>query len=87
MGPPRGGPRPPPPAGYRGGPPRQMGGEFGPERGPPRMPSGPPQPGCVLMVYGLKEEKINCQKLFNLFCLYGNVMRVCGFYSHVTAFC
>lgn len=33
-------------------------------------------PDCVLMVYGLNVQKINCQKLFNLFCLYGNVLRV-----------
>ena len=35
------------------------------------------QQGAVLMVYGLNHEKINCQRLFNLFCLYGNVVRVC----------
>lgn len=34
------------------------------------------QQGCVLMVYGLNSEKFNCQKLFNLFTLYGNVVRV-----------
>ncbi|KAL3873206.1 hypothetical protein ACJMK2_036349 [Sinanodonta woodiana] len=36
----------------------------------------PPQQGCVLMVYGLNMEKVNCDKLFNLFCLYGNVIRI-----------
>lgn len=40
--------------------------------------SGPGMPDCVLMVYGLNVQKINCQKLFNLFCLYGNVLRVSG---------
>lgn len=34
------------------------------------------QQGCVLMVYGLNSDKFNCQKLFNLFTLYGNVVRV-----------
>ena len=39
---------------------------------------GQPQ-GSVLMVYGLNMEKINCERLFNLFCLYGNVVRVGNF--------
>jgi heterogeneous nuclear ribonucleoprotein L len=34
------------------------------------------QQGAVLMVYGLNHEKMNCQRLFNLFCLYGNVVRI-----------
>lgn len=29
-----------------------------------------------MMVYAVNHEKINCDRLFNLFCLYGNVMRV-----------
>jgi len=28
------------------------------------------------MVYGLNATKMNCQRVFNLFCLYGNVVRV-----------
>lgn len=32
--------------------------------------------GCVLMVYGLNAEKMNCERIFNLFCLYGNVVKV-----------
>ncbi|CAJ0603533.1 unnamed protein product [Cylicocyclus nassatus] len=32
--------------------------------------------GCVLMVYGIEQEKINCEMLFNLFCQYGNVLRI-----------
>ncbi|XP_032231297.2 heterogeneous nuclear ribonucleoprotein L-like isoform X2 [Nematostella vectensis] len=32
--------------------------------------------GCVLMVYGLNHEKMNCERIFNLFCLYGNVIKV-----------
>ncbi|ETN72249.1 hnRNP-L/PTB/hephaestus splicing factor family protein [Necator americanus] len=33
-------------------------------------------PGCVLMVYGIEQEKLNCEMLFNLFCQYGNVLRI-----------
>lgn len=36
---------------------------------------GQPQ-GAVMMVYGLQPERVNCDRLFNLFCLYGNVVRV-----------
>ena len=32
--------------------------------------------GRVLMVYGLNMERINCDRLFNLVCLYGNVCKV-----------
>lgn len=32
--------------------------------------------GTVMMVYGLQPERVNCERLFNLFCLYGNVSRV-----------
>ncbi|KAL6737098.1 hypothetical protein Aduo_010770 [Ancylostoma duodenale] len=32
--------------------------------------------GCVLMVYGIDQEKLNCEMLFNLFCQYGNVLRI-----------
>lgn len=37
--------------------------------------SGPPGSGRVLMLYGL-EDRVNCQGVFNLFCVYGDVMRV-----------
>ena len=30
----------------------------------------------MLMVYGLNAEKMNCERIFNLFCLYGNVVKV-----------
>lgn len=33
-------------------------------------------PGTVMMVYGLHPERLNCDRLFNLFCLYGNVAKV-----------
>lgn len=32
--------------------------------------------GAVLMVYGLDPLRTNADKLFNLMCLYGNVLRV-----------
>ena len=38
-----------------------------------------PMPDCVLMVYGLSAPKFNCVRVFNLFCLYGNVIRVCSY--------
>ena len=28
------------------------------------------------MVYGLEPDKFNCQRVFNLFCQYGNINRV-----------
>ncbi|XP_052766760.1 heterogeneous nuclear ribonucleoprotein L-like [Mya arenaria] len=34
------------------------------------------QAGAVVMVYGLDPERMNCDRLFNIFCLYGNVIRV-----------
>jgi len=34
------------------------------------------QDNCVLMVYGLVTERMTCTKLFNLLCLYGNVIRI-----------
>lgn len=40
-------------------------------------PSNPvPQQGSVMMVYGLNLDKVNPDRLFNIFCLYGNVVRV-----------
>ncbi|KAG1681987.1 Heterogeneous nuclear ribonucleoprotein L [Nymphon striatum] len=62
----------------------------GPTRGPPGPPQSPPynsqsggqngggnsQQGSVMMVYGMSHEKMNCIRVFNLFCLYGNVLRV-----------
>lgn len=43
--------------------------------GPP-PPNSIPQQGAVMMVYGLNHDKMNSEKLFNLLCLYGNVVRV-----------
>lgn len=58
---------PPPPGGARGP-------GFGP--GGPMSPPGGNQQGAVMMAYGLNHEKMNCDKLFNILCLYGNVARV-----------
>lgn len=33
------------------------------------------------MVHGLNLEYVNCDRLFNVFCLYGNVVRVKFFKS------
>ena len=30
----------------------------------------------VLMVYGLNPDKMNCDRLFNILCLYGNIIKV-----------
>ena len=38
------------------------------------------------MVYGIDQNSLNCDKLFNLMCLYGNCERVCfsvGFFGVV----
>lgn len=71
----------PPYEGRRMGPPmRGRGGSrYGPGYGPP-----PPPPGeygahadsPVVMVYGLDPIKMNADRVFNIFCLYGNVERV-----------
>lgn len=37
---------------------------------------GGPQPGSVLLIYGLADTKFTCDKLFNIFCIYGNVCTV-----------
>ncbi|RWS30754.1 heterogeneous nuclear ribonucleoprotein L-like protein [Leptotrombidium deliense] len=64
-----GGAPPPPPPGGGGAPPPMMTGQ-------PPPPTGAPQQGAVMMVYGLDHDKMNAERLFNLFCLYGNVVRV-----------
>nr|DBA26769.1 TPA: hypothetical protein GDO54_010983 [Pyxicephalus adspersus] len=37
---------------------------------------GGPPIGSVAMVSGLHQERVNCSRVFNLFCLYGNVEKV-----------
>ncbi|XP_054978003.1 heterogeneous nuclear ribonucleoprotein L-like isoform X2 [Sorex araneus] len=39
------------------------------------MPGGNPS-GSVVMVSGLHQLKMNCSRVFNLFCLYGNIEKV-----------
>lgn len=51
---------------------------------PSAPPQGVPQQGAVMMVYGLNHEKMNCDRLFNLLCLFGNVVRVCIYDFHIT---
>ena len=41
------------------------------------MPPGSPAiPGSVVMVYGLDSQRMSCDRIFNLFCSYGNVWKV-----------
>lgn len=68
----------PPVGGHRRGPSR-----YGPQYGHPPPPPPPPEYGPhadspVLMVYGLDQSKMNCDRVFNIFCLYGNVEKVNG---------
>ena len=32
--------------------------------------------GSVVMIYGINTDKMNCQAVFNLFCQYGNIVKV-----------
>ncbi len=69
MGPPMAGPR-------RGGTSQRYGGQYG---APPPPPGeyGAHADSPVIMLYGLDPLKINADRVFNIFCLYGNVERVC----------
>ncbi|CAG7826170.1 unnamed protein product, partial [Allacma fusca] len=63
---------------YRNGPIRSSppgSGELAASGGSVAGPGRPMQQGAVMMVYGLAVEKMNSDRLFNLFCLYGNVVR------------
>lgn len=42
---------------------------------PESRPSAP-EPSKVLLVHGLDRVPVNCDRVFNLFCLYGNVTTV-----------
>ncbi|XP_054282546.1 heterogeneous nuclear ribonucleoprotein L-like isoform X2 [Macrosteles quadrilineatus] len=78
-------------SGFVNGNRRYMGRGEGMHPGPPAprgpgygllTPTGPPNGtqtsggGCVMMVYGLDKDKVNPDKLFNIFCLYGNVIKI-----------
>uniref|UniRef100_UPI00358FD985 heterogeneous nuclear ribonucleoprotein L-like n=1 Tax=Myxine glutinosa TaxID=7769 RepID=UPI00358FD985 len=65
-------PQPPPPPGVSYG-----NGVEGRMAGRPAHFSPPPQSSSkVLMVYGLDPDRINCDRLFNILCLYGNVEKI-----------
>ncbi len=74
MGPPppsRYDPYGPPPPGPNGPPPNNY-----QSSGASPPGAGMLQQGAVLMVYGLSPDKMNATRIFNVFCLYGNVVRV-----------
>ncbi|XP_058459141.1 heterogeneous nuclear ribonucleoprotein L isoform X3 [Malaya genurostris] len=63
--------------------PTPAGAHVGLMKDPPLTRNGPAnfiqpaqQQGAVMMVYGLDNNTANTDKLFNLFCLYGNVVRI-----------
>jgi len=55
--------------------------DFADEFGIPESPSFSQSP--VLMMYGLHPEKMTCDRVFNILCLYGNVIKV---FTHLTLF-
>ncbi|XP_031569272.1 heterogeneous nuclear ribonucleoprotein L-like [Actinia tenebrosa] len=48
----------------------------GPAVQQPSMYRPPPSSGCVIMVYGLDKDRMNCDRLFNLLCCYGNILKI-----------
>merc|ERR1719412_2428892 len=51
--------------------------QYSPQQLVPQSPQTPASPASsVTMVYGLDCAKRTCTRLFNLFCLYGNVVRI-----------
>uniref|UniRef100_A0A4W3GQQ7 Heterogeneous nuclear ribonucleoprotein L-like n=1 Tax=Callorhinchus milii TaxID=7868 RepID=A0A4W3GQQ7_CALMI len=75
MGPP---PTPPPPpmGGSRRGPSRRYGHPYGPPLPPLHDDYGPLADSPVLIVYGLDMKRLNADRVFSIFCLYGNVHKV-----------
>ncbi|XP_056329339.1 heterogeneous nuclear ribonucleoprotein L2 isoform X2 [Danio aesculapii] len=69
MGPPMSAPR-------RGGASQRYSGQYGGPPPPPPGEYGAHADSPVIMVYGLDPIKINADRVFNIFCLYGNVERV-----------
>ena len=58
---------------------QQYGGGYGMQEQHALQPPPMTQPGNgspVVMIYGMEAKKMNCDRLFNLLCLYGNVMKV-----------
>merc|ERR1719228_637522 len=61
------------PGGPRGG---RDGGGMWSNRGMGIMGMGMGPRSSVCMIYGIEPNKMNCQRLFNLFCQYGNINRI-----------
>jgi len=57
--------------GGNGGPPSGNMGQMGGQ-----SPHGLPGQGSCLMVYGMNKDRMNCERLFNMLCLYGNIVRI-----------
>lgn len=55
----------------------------GPAVQQPAMYRPPASSGCVLMVYGLDKDRMNCDRLFNLLCCYGNILKVMMIHYHI----
>lgn len=53
----------------------------------PLLQPSPMAGGCVLMVYGLHEHKMNCDRVFNVLCCYGNVLKVRKFQNILRLTC
>lgn len=64
------------PGGGRGGPGGFGGGRAGNQAMPQTGASANPNASSVLMVYELDPNNANPDKIFNLFCLYGNVIKI-----------
>ena len=62
--------------GPMGGPPRFGGRDDYAAGGPGFGDYGPPPPTTCLMVYNLNKDVFNCDRLFNLLCLFGNIERI-----------
>jgi len=41
-------------------------------------------PSCVLMIYGMDAARFNCQRVFNLLCVYGNIIKVSFSEEHLS---
>lgn len=64
-------------AGHADWPPQHMGYGAPPDMYAGWHPPPPPAGPMVVMAYGIAPERLTCKLLFNLFCLYGNVSKVC----------
>ncbi len=71
-----------PPMGRGRGGTRYGGAQYG--QGPPPPDYNAHADSPVVMVYGLEPTKINADRVFNVFCLFGNVERVSGRWGFVS---